>query len=93
VDDDGHPKMLPWEDWSDADDVVPNTSAWMRATSPSGSAEFEGRISWSGELGFGTRAAELGQPGDTYRPSGEGSASDEPQSSEARERDHEQGHH
>jgi NADH-quinone oxidoreductase subunit I len=57
--------MLPWEDWSDADTVVPHTSAWMRATSPSGSAEFEGRISWSGELGFGVRAAELGQAGDT----------------------------
>ena len=87
VDDEGRPKMLPWEDWSDADTVVPNTSAWMRATSPSGSAEFEGRISWSGELGFGIRASERGQAGDTYEPSGEGSASDEPQSSEACERD------
>jgi NADH-quinone oxidoreductase subunit I len=53
--------MLPWEDWSDAVDVVPHTSAWMRATSPSGSAEFEGRVSWSGELGFGVRPSELGQ--------------------------------
>jgi hypothetical protein len=60
----------------------------MRATSPSGSAEFEGRISWSGELGFGSRAAEIGQSGDTIEERGEGSASDEPQSSEARERDH-----
>jgi NADH-quinone oxidoreductase subunit I len=65
VDDDGKPKMLPWEDWSDADTVVPNTSAWMRATTPSGSAEFEGRPAWSGELGFGVRQAELGQAGDT----------------------------
>jgi hypothetical protein len=33
----------------------------MRATSPSGSAEFEGRVQWSGELGFGVRSPEGGQ--------------------------------
>jgi hypothetical protein len=33
----------------------------MRATSPSGSAEFEGRVQWSGELGFGVRSPEAGQ--------------------------------
>jgi hypothetical protein len=33
----------------------------MRATSPSGAAEHEGRVGWSGELGFGVRPAEQGQ--------------------------------
>ena len=35
----------------------------MRATSPSGSAEFEGQVQWSGELGFGVRSPEGGQSG------------------------------
>jgi hypothetical protein len=35
----------------------------MRATSPSGSAAFEGEVAWSGELGFGVRAPEGGQSG------------------------------
>ncbi|MEY2591607.1 MAG: NADH-quinone oxidoreductase subunit [Acidimicrobiaceae bacterium] len=61
VDDAGKPKMLPWEDWSDADEVVPHTSAWMRATAPSGCAEYEGQPAWSGELGFGVRPPEHGQ--------------------------------
>jgi NADH-quinone oxidoreductase subunit I len=61
VDDDGLPKQLPWEDWSDIDAVAPDTSAWMRATSPSGSAAYEGRVQWSGELGFGVRQPEQGQ--------------------------------
>jgi NADH-quinone oxidoreductase subunit I len=43
VDDDGRPKHLPWEDWREGDDL--HTSGWMRATSPSGSAAFEGRVS------------------------------------------------
>jgi NADH-quinone oxidoreductase subunit I len=30
----------------------------MRATAPSGAAEFEGVVGWSGELGYGVRAAE-----------------------------------
>ena len=58
VDDDGLPKQLPWEDWSDAAKIVPNTSAWMRATSPSGAAAYEGVTAWSGELGFGVRTSE-----------------------------------
>jgi NADH-quinone oxidoreductase subunit I len=33
----------------------------MRATSPSGAAEYEGRVNWSGELGFGVREPEKGQ--------------------------------
>lgn len=56
VDDDGHPKHLPWEDWREGDDLL--TSGWMRATSPSGDATFEGQVGWSGELGYGVRAPE-----------------------------------
>jgi NADH-quinone oxidoreductase subunit I len=33
----------------------------MRATSPSGNAEFEGVVAWSGELGYGVRAPEPAQ--------------------------------
>jgi len=35
----------------------------MRATSPSGSAAYEGEVQWSGELGYGVRAPEGGQSG------------------------------
>jgi len=59
VDDSGMPKHLPWEDWRPGEDL--NTSAWMRATAPSGSAEFEGIVGWSGELGYGIRAPEAAQ--------------------------------
>jgi NADH-quinone oxidoreductase subunit I len=59
VDDEGRPKMLPWEDWREGDDL--HTSAWMRATSPGGDASYEGRVEWSGELGYGVRAPEGGQ--------------------------------
>jgi NADH-quinone oxidoreductase subunit I len=59
VDDDGKPSTCPWEDWREGDDL--HTSGWMRATSPGGSAEFEGRVQWSGELGFGVRSPEGGQ--------------------------------
>jgi len=62
VDDDGRPKQLPWEDWREGDDV--HTSAWVRATAPSGDANYEGRPSWSGELGYGVRPAEAGQAED-----------------------------
>ncbi|MEI7992427.1 MAG: 4Fe-4S binding protein, partial [Actinomycetota bacterium] len=60
VGDDGRPQQMPWEDWREGDDT--NTSAWMRATAPSGSAEFEGQVGWSGELGYGVRASEPAQP-------------------------------
>jgi NADH-quinone oxidoreductase subunit I len=56
VGDDGNPQQLPWEDWNET--PKEHTSAWMRATSPSGSAAFEGDPQWSGELGYGVRAAE-----------------------------------
>ncbi|MGH9176993.1 MAG: NADH-quinone oxidoreductase subunit NuoI [Acidimicrobiales bacterium] len=59
VDDDGRPQHLPWEDWREGDDV--HTSAWVRATSASGDAAFEGRAQWSGELGYGVRPPEKGQ--------------------------------
>jgi NADH-quinone oxidoreductase subunit I len=59
VDDDGLPQHLPWEDWRDGEDL--HTSAWMRATAPSGRADYEGRVAWSGELGYGVRAPEQGQ--------------------------------
>jgi NADH-quinone oxidoreductase subunit I len=58
VDDDGWPQQLPWEDWSDIAQVVDWSSAWVRATAASGSAEHVGRVAWSGELGFGVKAAE-----------------------------------
>ena len=61
VDDDGRPRRQPWEDWREEDDL--HTSGWMRATSPSGSAEFEGEVQWSGELGYGVRSPESGQSG------------------------------
>jgi NADH-quinone oxidoreductase subunit I len=60
VDDEGKPRRLPWEDWRDGEDL--HTSGWMRATAPSGDADFEGLISWSGELGYGVRPAEPPQP-------------------------------
>ncbi|MGH9128034.1 MAG: NADH-quinone oxidoreductase subunit NuoI [Acidimicrobiales bacterium] len=59
VDDDGLPQKLPWEDWRPGDEQ--NTSAWVRATAPSGSAQYEGKVAWSGELGFGVRPPEQGQ--------------------------------
>ena len=63
VGDDGKPKQLPWEDWREGDDQ--HTSAWMRATSPSGDADFEGVVAWSGELGYGVRPPEPAQsPGE-----------------------------
>jgi NADH-quinone oxidoreductase subunit I len=61
VDDQGMPKKLPWEDWSDIDKVEQHTSAWVRATSPSGAAAYEGVTAWSGDLGHGVRPGELGQ--------------------------------
>lgn len=62
VDDDGKPKQLPWEDWREGEDRF--SSGWMRATSPSGDASFEGKIAWSAELGYGQRAPEAGQSGE-----------------------------
>jgi len=62
VDDHGRARRQPWELWLGGEDD--DTSAWMRATAPSGQAAFEGRVAWSGELGFGVRAPEAGQAAD-----------------------------
>jgi NADH-quinone oxidoreductase subunit I len=62
VGDDGKPKQMPWEDWRDGDEI--NTSAWMRATAPGGDPAYQDKPLWSGELGFGVRQAEGGQPGE-----------------------------
>jgi NADH-quinone oxidoreductase subunit I len=43
------------------DKVAEHSSAWVRATAPSGAAAFEGKVAWSGELGFGVKPPELGQ--------------------------------
>ena len=59
VDDDGRAQRMPWELWLGGEDD--HTSAWMRSTSPSGSEAYEGRVNWSGELGFGVRPPEHGQ--------------------------------
>ena len=62
VDDDGLPQHLPWEDWRPGEDQM--TSGWMRATAPAGDASYEGKVAWSGELGYGVRPAEVGQSAD-----------------------------
>ncbi|HUY42826.1 MAG TPA: NADH-quinone oxidoreductase subunit NuoI [Acidimicrobiales bacterium] len=59
VDDQGFPKRLPWEDWREGEAAM--TGGWMRATSPSGAAAYEGVVQWTGDLGVGVRAAEAGQ--------------------------------
>jgi NADH-quinone oxidoreductase subunit I len=59
VDDDGRARRLPCELWVGNEDE--EASAWMRATSPSGDVDYEGRVAWSAELGFGVRPPERGQ--------------------------------
>jgi NADH-quinone oxidoreductase subunit I len=71
VDDHGRARRQPWELWLGGEDD--DTSAWMRATAPSGQAAFEGRVAWSGELGFGVRAPEAGQ---TAPPDAPGASED-----------------
>jgi NADH-quinone oxidoreductase subunit I len=56
VDDDGRPQRMPWEDWRPGEDE--HTSGWMRATAPSGVADLESTVAWSGELGYGVRDPE-----------------------------------
>jgi NADH-quinone oxidoreductase subunit I len=65
----GQPQRLPWEDWRDGEDAM--TAAWMRATSSSGDASYEGQVAWSGELGYGVREPERGQTGSVDRPARE----------------------
>ena len=59
VDDDGRARRQPWELWLGGEDD--DTSAWMRATAPSGRRRSRAGSCWSGELGFGVRAPEVGQ--------------------------------
>ena len=59
VDDQGIPQRLPWEDWREGEAAM--TGGWMRAASPNGEAAYEGVVQWTGDLGFGVRAAEAGQ--------------------------------
>ena len=59
VDDDGRPRAQPWEDWNETS--IEATSAWARATSPGGTAEYQSRPGWSAELGFGLRPGEGSQ--------------------------------
>ena len=68
VGDDGRAQRQPWELWKGGEDD--HTSAWMRATAPSGDVDFEGRVAWSAELGFGERLPEDGQrpPGSDELP-------------------------
>ena len=61
VDDEGKPQKLPWEHWGEGDDEI--TSAWVRATAPSGDASFTGVVQWSGELGKGVAEPEPVQAG------------------------------
>ena len=49
------------------DKVAEHSSAWVRATAPSGAAAYEGKVAWSGELGFGVKPPELGQTADDAR--------------------------
>jgi NADH-quinone oxidoreductase subunit I len=89
VGDDGLPQHLPWEDWRPGEDE--HTSAWMRATSPSGSAAFEGVVAWSGELGYGVRAPEVGQAAD--EPPDPGAGSDGPDGPGGADHHDHGGHH
>ena len=59
VDDDGRAKRMPWELWIGGEDD--HTSAWMRATSPSGSAAYEGRVELVGRARLRRRPPERGQ--------------------------------
>nr|WP_276974047.1 NADH-quinone oxidoreductase subunit I [Ferrimicrobium acidiphilum] len=59
VDEEGHPRRTPFEDWRDEDEE--DTSGWVRATASSGDPNFEGVAGWSGELGHGVRLPERGQ--------------------------------
>jgi NADH-quinone oxidoreductase subunit I len=80
VADDGKPKTLPWEDWREGDDV--NTSAWMRATSPSGAVAYEDRPLWSAELGYGVREPEGGQALERADAEAAATAGDDPHADE-----------
>jgi NADH-quinone oxidoreductase subunit I len=73
VDDDGNPRQQPWELWAPGQEE--NLSQWVRATSASGMAAYEGRVAWSGDLGHGVRAPEPTQDELDGRSVGESSGS------------------
>ena len=82
VGDDGMPQQMPWEDWTDLAQVAHLSSAWVRATAPSGDADYVGEVGWSGELGFGVKPPEYGDvpalpSSEQGAPSGPGSAGPE----------------
>jgi NADH-quinone oxidoreductase subunit I len=85
VGDDGQPQKLPWEDWREGDDAL--TSGWMRATSPAGSADYENQVAWSGELGYGVRAAEPGQTEQPEMETADATQSDDTPAADAQETD------
>ena len=87
VDDDGLPQQLPWEDWRDLDAVAAKSSAWVRATAPSGDADYVGKVAWSGELGFGVKPAEQGQSAPDHE------AVPEPDEDHGEHDDHDHGGH
>src|SRR5690606_18986637 len=74
VDDEGRPRQLPWEDWSDADAILPLSSARVRSTAPESNAEPVIQVAWSGELGFGVRPPEAGQAAEDADPAGDDAA-------------------
>lgn len=55
----GRPQPQPWEDWRAGEDLY--TSQWMRATAPAGDADYEGRVAWQAERGYGVRPPEAAQ--------------------------------
>ncbi len=91
VGDDGLPQQHPWEDWSDLEKVAGDSSAWVRATAPSGAAAYEGVVAWSGELGFGVKAPEQGQRADEAAAAAAVAAA-EAEAHDAADHDH-GGHH
>ncbi len=86
VADDGKAQRLPWEDWREGEDE--HTSAWMRATSSAGDHRYEGRVAWSGELGFGVRQPEVGQAAEHVEAEERGEAAERVEAAEqGREQD------
>ena len=75
VGDDGRPQQLPWENWEGGFDAAADSSGWMRATAPSGDADFVGIVAWAGELGYGVRPPEhlvVDEPADGHDDHGHG---------------------
>ena len=54
------PHMFPADPFANHEGLL-TADGWVRATAPSGDATYEGRVGWSGELGFGVKPPEQGQ--------------------------------